>query len=508
MTTGSTYFSSDYMAYQNDVSWDRCINRKSESDANILIERDILPTKNELNMAFRVFGTNSRIISSICSSIRHHMKKDLKKGIDILPSYQADSESVVFLIIIKRVSSFPIFKDYDYFMKCANQYSPEGDIVAKCEIKDRTMNHCDDDIFEQLRKCINENADDLFKMHSNLNVILPSSKKSVGYRSGQHKILEKPCIALYVSVKGYIPLNETPFQTMIDCFQTDVLEGEFEPYMQGPNEYHEDLKIGLAIHANVLKGDDILGGTLGGFIDHSTYGLCGITSAHVVYSDAEMTEVIDKKQLRLRKTVYQPIGGRSSAFGEVVQAVYDEGSRSASGMEVALVQIQSRQPTNGSFPETLKDFEAGFDASNPLCFNSGAVCETSEIKRRTEVYKFGMNSGITRGSFDLQGAALRKGQMQGHQGFGFNLKNQMVVLQIGKNPFAERGDSGALVLIEGEEDSIAIGIVEGGMNGCVFVTPLCDILRAVGCTELKMHRFTPPTCTQSVSDSGVGMEMS
>jgi hypothetical protein len=150
---------------------------------------------------------------------------------------------------------------------------------------------------------------------------------------------------------------------------------------------------------------------------------------------------------------------------------------------------------------------SGFDASNPLCFNSGAVSETSQIKRRTEVYKFGMSSGITRGSFDLQGAALRKGQMQGHcQGFGFNLKNQMIVLQIGGNPFAKPGDSGALVLIEGEEDSTAIGIVEGGMNGRVFVTPICDILRAVGCKELKMHRF-PAKCTQLSLDSGVGVDM-
>jgi hypothetical protein len=118
-----------------------------------------------------------------------------------------------------------------------------------------------------------------------------------------------------------------------------------------------------------------------------------------------------------------------------------------------------------------------------------------------------MTSGITRGSFALQGAVLRKGQMQGHcQGFGFKLMNQMVILQIGENPFAEHGDSGALVLIDGVEDSIAIGIVEGGMKGRVFVTPICDILRTVGCTELKMHRFTP-TCTQLSLDSGVEMEI-
>jgi hypothetical protein len=118
-----------------------------------------------------------------------------------------------------------------------------------------------------------------------------------------------------------------------------------------------------------------------------------------------------------------------------------------------------------------------------------------------------MSSGITRGSFALQGAVVRKGQMQGNRdGFDFRLMNQIVVLKIGDNSFAEHGDSGALVLIEGGRDSTAIGIVEGGMTGRVFVTPICDILRAVGCTELKMHKFTP-TCTQLSTDSGVAMEV-
>jgi hypothetical protein len=152
-------------------------------------------------------------------------------------------------------------------------------------------------------------------------------------------------------------------------------------------------------------------------------------------------------------------------------------------------------------------FSSGFDAINPLCFHSGAVWETSEIRRGTEVFKFGMNSGITRGCFALQGAVVRTSQMQAQcHGFRFKLMNQMVVLQRGDIPFAKPGDSGALALIEGGQDTIAIGIVEGGMNGLVFVSPICDILRAVGCTELKMHRFTR-TCTQLSPDSVEEMEI-
>jgi hypothetical protein len=150
---------------------------------------------------------------------------------------------------------------------------------------------------------------------------------------------------------------------------------------------------------------------------------------------------------------------------------------------------------------------SGFDSSNQLCFNSGEVCEISNLKRRTEVYKFGMSSGITRGSFALYGGIVRKDMLGQGNGFGINLKNQMKIVQIGENPFAEYGDSGALVMIEGTHDSAAIGIVEGGMKGCAFVTPICDILRAVGCTDGKMCQFTSG-CNAVLTDSGVEMDVS
>jgi hypothetical protein len=86
---------------------------------------------------------------------------------------------------------------------------------------------------------------------------------------------------------------------------------------------------------------------------------------------------------------------------------------------------------------------SGFDTKNQLCFNSGEVREISNSMRWTVVYKFGMSSGITRGTFALYGGVVRK-DMQGQcNGFGYNLKNQIKIIQIGDNPFAEHGDSGA-----------------------------------------------------------------
>jgi hypothetical protein len=187
--------------------------------------------------------------------------------------------SIVFVVVGKKNSGYSVSKEnYQCYIKCENDYSYEGQIVAIKEMQSHTFDiQSADAVLEEMRKCVNKNADDLFKKHSNLNVILPSLMKSVGYMSSKHDIKIKPCIALYVSVKGCIPLNETLFEKEIDGFPTDDLEGELEPFIGGPNQYHTHLKMGVAIHANVIVENKIFGGTLGGFIEHSVHGLCGIT---------------------------------------------------------------------------------------------------------------------------------------------------------------------------------------------------------------------------------------
>ncbi|XP_053386084.1 uncharacterized protein LOC128550655 [Mercenaria mercenaria] len=189
-------------------------------------------------------------------------------------------------------------------------------------------------------------------------------------------------------------------------------------------------------------------------------------------------------------------------------AVYKHGDESSSGMEAALFNIQGRYPEDGSFPMAFNDIQASFDENRPLTYNSGVVCEASAISPRTEVYKYGMAIGITRGSFALQGAVVRKERMEGNRhSFGYSLKNQLVVLQIGLEPFAEAGNSGALVLIEGDHhDSVAIGIVEGGIKGRVFVTPICDILRAFGCSDIKMYQFNNLKKGSLSGDSGLDID--
>ncbi|XP_053388956.1 uncharacterized protein LOC128551998 [Mercenaria mercenaria] len=405
-----------------------------------------------------------------------------------------DTVSIVFVVIRTDTSKNIHLKDYKYHLVSQNTFSNESEILLARELSDETHDISSKrDTLEELRKCIARHADDLLERHSNIHVIIPSLNKSKGYYSANHSIVDEPCIAFYVPVKGYIPINEDPFPQKIDGFEVDVLEGKFETYNGGPNEFHVHLKMGLAIHANILDDNKhLLGGTLGGFIDHPKYKMCGITCAHVVCSSEEMSSVESCGiKTDFDKHVFQPVNHESKSFGRVEMAVYERGDESSSGVEAALFNIEKRHPKDGSFPMAFNDIEAGFTDKKPLTYNSGNVCESSDIHLRTEVYKYGMATGITRGSFALQGAVVRKEKMEvnGHH-FGYSLKNQLVVLQIGSEPFAEAGDSGALVMIEDDHhDSVAIGIVEGGIKGRVFVTPICDILRAFRCSDLKMYKF-------------------
>ncbi|XP_053392231.1 uncharacterized protein LOC123539328 [Mercenaria mercenaria] len=486
--------------------------------AKYFVHKNVLPSNRELHTACRHLGRRSATFSNICRMICKQVVGTAEDIADVWASYRMEdchldgTISIVFVVMTTTDTPRNIhLKDYKYHLVSQNTFSNESEIVRARELSDEThaisTKH---NTLEELRKCIAHHADDLLERHSNINVIVPSLKKSKGYYSDNHSIIDEPCIALYVPLKGCIPIHEDPFPQELDGYKVDVLEGKFETYEGGPNEFHEHLKMGLAIHAKILDSNKhLLGGTLGGFVNHPVYKMCGITCAHVLCSSEEMNFI---KYCGIKdgldKPVFQPVNDESAPFGRVVMAVYKSGDESSSGMEAALFRIEERHPEDGSFPIAFNDIQAGFDENRPLTYNSGVVCEASSISPRTEVFKYGMTTGITRGSFALQGAVVRKERNEGNRhSFGYSLKDQLVVLQIGMEPFAEPGHSGALVLIEGDHhDSVAIGIVEGGIKGRVFVTPICDILRAFGCSDLEMYKFNNSNNGSLSTDSGVDVD--
>lgn len=124
----------------------------------------------------------------------------------------------------------------------------------------------------------------LFKEHSNLSIIYPSSMRSKGFKNpGSHKIEKFDCINLVCKVKGVIPVGETHFPLEIEGVQTDVLEGA--THLLGT------LRIGDVVENMNTQST----GTLGGFVKY--YGINAfLTCAHVVFGN-ENVHSITKEEI-------------------------------------------------------------------------------------------------------------------------------------------------------------------------------------------------------------------
>lgn len=144
--------------------------------------------------------------------------------------------------------------------------STEGSIVANHILETSETQLIEGNIPGKIAKV-------LFKEHSNLSIIYPSSMRSKGFRTPEFHTLEKlDCINLVCKMKGVIPVGETHFPLEIEGVKTDVLEGT------------TNLLGSLRIGDMVESMNAGCCGTLGGFVKY--YGLRAfLTCAHVVFGN-------------------------------------------------------------------------------------------------------------------------------------------------------------------------------------------------------------------------------
>ncbi|XP_060578787.1 uncharacterized protein LOC132735802 [Ruditapes philippinarum] len=460
-----------------------------------LLGVNVLPTNKEIQTINKCFGRQSQKMKTLCEQICGVIKIEIYKdsATDIWPAWNPKSDNIVFVVELtnKNKISSTYCNHYDleiieYDRNCS-AFEKESHMVMEKE-KELLTNQTYDDIsrLQSLQKEISTFSKELMDKHKNITAIFPSIVKSVGYfKSGKHRFIEMLCISIRVEkkVSGLIPLAEEPITRFLGTFPTDVIAGDFCFLGDRPNDFHENIKIGSAIHAG-LKTDkgEMLGGTMGCFVKHKIFGMCCLTSAHIVLSQAEIQEVLkdgyheyDRNSL---KPVFQPISKTLSQFGQVVAAACNEGQSETPGVEVALIQILCRQPTSGSFPLTDSKTRHTF------AFNSGNIADAKLVRPLTQVFKFGIETGPTLGLLGIPGVSVR------YRG-GLRLENQLVVMPKKDAVFAMNGDSGSLAFIgiscPGTE--AAIGLVSGGFDsGQVLVTPIHAALKAVQCPPY-LHRF-------------------
>jgi hypothetical protein len=331
-----------------------------------LLDENLPPYNEDIQTLNELCGRKSEKMKTLCrrscGAINSNEYKDTAK--DVWPAWDPTRGEIVFVVEstkntkIRSDFSLTDLKIIENKRNCSVLDTESHMVMAK--EKELLKNQTYDDLshLQGLQKEISIRSKKMMDKHGNINAIFPSIIKSVGYfKSGKHKFIETFCISIRVEKKisGLIPLEEDPIANYLGKFPTDVIAGNFSFLGDGPNDFHENIKIGSAIHAGLVtdKGD-LLGGTMGCFVKHKMFGLCGMTSAHILLSQAEIQEVLKdgyrEYDINSLKPVFQPISDTLSQFGQVVAAACNEGQSDTPGVEVALIKILCRQPTSGSFP--------------------------------------------------------------------------------------------------------------------------------------------------------------
>ncbi|XP_053378818.1 uncharacterized protein LOC128548329 [Mercenaria mercenaria] len=506
LVTPSGAASSKAYSRKDDNAWSQCLCKTSQEALNIadiLLKNNSVPKKGTLNRLCEHFGKKDIFFLHLCHCICAYIKSKSRKIVHVYSSYQMlHQNEIVFVVFVEESLSkseeFKIRHNCKVEIRMLDKYSPEGQLVM------HSTENCDSELpaseIETVKRCLDKFAADLMEKHKYLSLIRASPVRSKDYEKGEGKIWKETCVALYVPAKNYIPTDEEPFQSNYDGIPVDVREGGFVLYTSPrADERHEHIKMGCKISRDKLKGTDIchMSGTLGGFVQHPKYGLCGFTCAHALLHHSELEELKDMGGI-----LHWPYFGELEAIsqpekalneiGRLVQAVYKEGVNGGTGVEVALFQVEKRYPIDGDFPSSQTQ------ASQDLRFDSGTTYGCSRLNADA-IVKFGYKTNKTFGKFLMkQGTTCvrtQKHKLKVQTDFEVILYNQLEVRSIPDSSgrttdFAYFGDSGSLVFMKGEDDEyVCVGMLEGGTSdGTAVVTPITPILELLDVSKLKSFK--------------------
>ncbi|XP_053379965.1 uncharacterized protein LOC128548621 [Mercenaria mercenaria] len=486
----------------DDKAWIRCASQTPQEAlklADILLKNNSVPKEETLNRLCVHFGKKSKFFLHLCNRICAYIRSMSRKIVHVYPSYQMlHKNEIVFVVFVEESLSIKnetkLRQNCKVEIRMIDKYSSEGKLVMNS--KENYDTELSAPEIDTVKRCLDKFAADLMEKHKYLSLIRASPVRSKDFETGEGKIVKETCIVLYVQTKNYIPIDEEPFQSSYDGIPVDVREGGFVLYTS-PRAYerHEHIKMGCKISRDKLIGAEFcfMSGTLGGFVQHPKYGLCGFTCAHALLHYSELEELKDNGGI-----LHWPHFGEFEAisqpenalniFGRLVQAVYKEGANGSTGVEVALFQIEKRYPTDGDFPSSQTQ------ASQDLRFDSGKTYGCSRLNS-DDVVKFGCRTNKTVGKFLMkQGATCvrtQKHHINIQNNFKVTLYNQLEVRSVSDTSgFADFGDSGSLVFMKGEHDEyVCVGMLEGGTSdGTAVVTPISPILEQLDVSKLKSFK--------------------
>ncbi|XP_060603964.1 uncharacterized protein LOC132756836 isoform X2 [Ruditapes philippinarum] len=468
---------------------------------NHWLETNDRPSKETLKLLTLKFGRKSEVVIKNCGKICSYVKYNSNNIADVVPTYTPkDKNNIVFVIIARDEVVMEKPDEYLFTIKYpeskSSQYGEEGKFVIHSTFSDNAK--MTDPQKDKLKRIVSKNADKLMKKHKLLTAISGGLVRSKKYGSPDARLSKELCIVLYVLCKDYIPIDEKVFKKEYGGISIDVREGFFTPFAFTASSYLESMRMGCQIGRRQMVG------TVGGFLECRGYGLCGLTCAHVLLDSSEMIALINNPNGIMNwqhppsdNNVYQPnsdVNTQAAAThdhfaGKLIKAVYQKGGFGKTGIEVALFQVEKRYPLSGHFP-TLQD-----GTTSEMQFHRGKVAGFSRL-RFGRVKKFGAATDTTDGTIVMEAPILSVKYCKDFQYSGdyqmilhnlLEVKTLSVTPQGGIVPFADSGDSGALVFCDGNDgEMLCVGIIEGGITaGTVVVMPIMPILDI-----LKVKDFT------------------
>ncbi|WAR08885.1 hypothetical protein MAR_018843 [Mya arenaria] len=469
---------------------------------------DQIPNADRVNEICRDNGRTSKETQDACTIASDYIKNEIDKMglnancVDIYPAYKPNERNKIYFVITLTDISIEIEKRFRQCIKYPYVLKKMYSSSDECSEVQREASTLPSTYDRELQKCLEKMSPVLMEKHAYLSIVTGSEIKSKGFQGPNHVKFKRKCIQLFVHAKGYIPLAEEVFANSYGDYDTDILEGTFQPFAnEHANERQRVLTLGCKIMRSGFRSDFFqlrekkVHGTLGGFVDHPEYGFCGFSCAHVLLNKNEIEKAERDKRIyypTLNESVFQPVDGPDGdRIGFLVEAMYKEkhDDDKRAGVELALFSVDKRIPRKGTFPSLPS-------SQFRKTFNSGNTIGPTLAKGR-RVWKFGCTSQYTEGFIHGMTSSVRT------QPFSYmtpikqiTLFNQLEVSSgVHGKTFAQQGDSGALVFKDtlGDEEPVCVGMVVGGSgldarnSSCqTFVTPIREILEALNVKHLKV----------------------
>ncbi|XP_045161840.2 uncharacterized protein LOC123526661 [Mercenaria mercenaria] len=519
--------------------------------AHELLESKSFPDRKLLNdlCQEKVFGRKSTVAIDTCKKICLFIKSLNTNIIDVWPARKAvtltkgETFDIRFVVITENLNEegrndlenlIQSYYDTLPLRDCDHLSSEETYLM-----KERGYKFREDDQ-NRINACITLHADSLLQKHTYLGIISGCPFRSVGYDTSNHKIVATPCIVLNVQYKGYIPIDEEPFERQYDGVQVDVREDIFVLYNYTAKERHDNVKAGCQISGETDERGKCPKGTLGGFVNHPDYGLCGISCSHVLLRPNELSQIAGESQEinwsrstlpagrnvdTWQGNVYQPSKVETSKgnvaddnkIGRLVKVIYRRGKTSSKemdqcGIDAALFQLSNRLPITSDFPAVkVSDADISPEGTNidsehreiPVQFGTGTIGGFAWHDQKA-YSKYGAITGYTVGElFDCSIAVKEPFNWTHAKSFKYILHNQLSLSKANNGRhdispldrpeessdyFAFEGDSGSLVHHETTDGKlVCVGIVVGGRKSqktCI-ITPILPVLKAMGISDFK-----------------------